>query len=58
VVNAFHARGGRFLISTLVSGKFHGHLLYLRGPAAAREVLARLLADDTHEWLAVSVGEP
>jgi hypothetical protein len=38
--------------STLVLGEFHSHLLYLRGSAAAREVLARLLADDTHEWLA------
>jgi predicted nucleic acid-binding protein len=41
--------------STLVLGEFHSHLLYLRGPGAAREVLARLLADDTHEWLPVSV---
>ena len=49
------ARGGRFLSSTLVLGEFHSHLLYLRGPAAAREVLARLLADDSHEWSAVSV---
>jgi predicted nucleic acid-binding protein len=51
----YRARGGRFLSSTLVLGEFHSHLLYLRGPAAAREVLARLLADDTHEWLAVAV---
>lgn len=51
----YRTRGGRLLSSTLVLGEFHSHLLYLRGPAAAREVLARLLADDTHEWLAVSV---
>jgi len=38
-----------------VLGEFHSHLLYLRGPAAASEVLARLLADDTDEWLPVSV---
>lgn len=51
----FSAGGGRFLSSTLVLGEFHSHLLYLRGPAAARGVLTRLLTDDSHEWMAVSV---
>lgn len=49
------AAGGRFLSSTLVLGEFHSHLLYLRGPAAARDALGRLLDDDTHDWLEVSV---
>ena len=54
-VRRYRAGGGRFLSSTLVLGEFHSHLLYLRGPAAARDVLERLLADETHEWIAVSV---
>jgi hypothetical protein len=53
---SYRAAGGRFLSSTLVLGEFHSHLLYLRGPAVARDVLARLLEDDSHEWLAVSVA--
>jgi predicted nucleic acid-binding protein len=38
-----------------VRAEFHCHLQYLRGPAAARGVLARLFGGDAHESLAVSV---
>jgi uncharacterized protein len=46
--------GGRFLGSTLVLGELHSHLLYLRGPAEAHAVVARLLGDPIHEWREVS----
>lgn len=44
------AVGGRYASSTLVLAEFHSHLLFLRGPAAARQALTRLLGDPAHEW--------
>ena len=35
----------------LVLAELHTHLLYRRGPAAARQVIAALLADPAYEWL-------
>ena len=46
--------GGRYVITTLVLGEFHAHLLYGRGPAHAREALRVLLHDPVHDWIAVS----
>jgi uncharacterized protein len=45
--------GVRYVGTTLVLGEFHAHLLYLRGPADAREAITRLTSDPTHEWLGV-----
>ena len=42
--------GGRYISTTMVLGEFHSHLLYRRGPAAAREAVTRLLADPAHDW--------
>ena len=44
----------------MILGELYSHLLYLRGPRGAREVLSQLLRDPIHEWLDVSaalVGE-
>lgn len=46
--------GGTYVSSTLVLTEFHTHLLYLRGPTAARTALTRLLDDPAHAWQAVS----
>jgi uncharacterized protein len=46
--------GIRYLGTALVLGEFHGHLLRLRGPTAARDAITRLLADPAHEWLPVT----
>lgn len=45
--------GGRYISTTLVLGELHSHLLYLRGPKAARIALTHLLDDPVHEWLEV-----
>jgi len=47
-------QGGTYVSSTLVLTEFHTHLLYLRGPNAARSALTRLLDDPAHCWEAVS----
>jgi predicted nucleic acid-binding protein len=44
------ASGGEFLSTTLVLGELHSHLLYLRGPQPAREVVLNLLHDPIHSW--------
>ncbi len=46
--------GGRYVGTTLILAEFHTLLLYLRGPGDARNVVAKLLADQRHEWIAVS----
>lgn len=45
-----HKAGGRYLSSVLVLSEFYSHMLHLRGPAVAREILSRLLADPAHQW--------
>lgn len=50
-----HRRTGSRYISTLaILAEFHSHLLYLRGPAPAREACQALLADSVYEWVAVT----
>jgi predicted nucleic acid-binding protein len=51
---AHHAGGGRFIGTLTVLAEFHSHLMYLRGPGAAREAITKLLADPGHEWVAVT----
>lgn len=46
--------GGQFIGTTLILAEFHSHLLYLRGPKAARVAVSALLGDPVHEWLPVS----
>lgn len=46
--------GGQFVGTTLILAEFHSHLLYLRGPSAARVAVSALLDDPVHEWLPVS----
>jgi len=42
-------------VSTLaVLAEFHTRILYLRGPASAREAVRQLLADPSHEWHGVT----
>ena len=50
------ATGGRFLSTTLVLGELYSHLLYLRGPRGARDVLTHLLEDPMHEWMDVNAA--
>jgi predicted nucleic acid-binding protein len=47
--------GGRLVGTTLVMSEFYSHLMYLRGPAAARAVLTHLLDDPIYEWIDVGV---
>jgi uncharacterized protein len=54
IARAHEKSGGRYVGSTLVLGEFHTHLLYLRGPAAARDALSSLLDDRAHHWFTVS----
>ena len=51
---AHEATGGRYIGTTAVLAEFHAHVMYVRGPAQAREAVRQLLADPAHEWLAVS----
>lgn len=44
------AAGGRYVGTTLILAELHAHLVRLRGPATAREHVARLLADPIHFW--------
>lgn len=46
--------GGRYVSTMAVLSEFHAHLLYLRGPRESRDAIVKLLADPSHEWLAVS----
>ena len=46
--------GGQFVGTTVILAEFHSHLLYLRGPAAARAAVTSLLGDPVHEWVSVS----
>jgi len=48
--------GGRFVGTSLVLGELHGHLLYRRGPAEARDVVSALLDDSAYEWVDVPVA--
>ena len=50
------AAGGRYLGTTLILGEFYSHVLYLRGPAGARDALTHLLEDPLHEWVDVSAA--
>lgn len=54
VARGHRAAGGHFLGSTLVLGEFHAHLLRLRGPTQADQILLRLLDDPIHDWREVS----
>jgi uncharacterized protein len=60
IARRHRSAGGTFTGTTLILSEFFSHLLYLRGPAPAREALRRLLADPIHGWLEVDarrVGE-
>ena len=46
--------GGQFVGTTLILAEFHSHLLYLRGPSAARVAVSALLDDPVQEWIPVS----
>lgn len=46
--------GGRYVGTMLVLGEFYSHLLYLRGPAAARDALTHLLDDPIYDWVDVT----
>lgn len=50
------ANGSRYVGTTLILGELYSHLLYLRGPAAARAVLTHLLDDPMHEWMDVTAA--
>jgi len=52
----FLAAGGRWVGTPLVLGELHTHLLYRRGPAVARGVIAALLADPAYQWVDVSAA--
>jgi predicted nucleic acid-binding protein len=47
--------GGRLVGTTLVMSEFYSHLMYLRGPAAARAMLTQMLDDPIYEWIDVGV---
>jgi hypothetical protein len=49
------ASGGRFVGTTLVLAELQAHMLYRRGPDAARQVLGALLDDPAYEWVDVTV---
>ena len=51
---AHRRNGGRFISTLAVLVEFQTHLLYLRGPAAARDATQALLADSLYEWLPVT----
>lgn len=51
---AHRRSGGRYISTLAVLAEFHTHLLYLRGPGAAREATQALLADSVYEWVAVT----
>lgn len=48
--------GGTFVGTTLILSEFYSHLLYLRGAAAARAALDRLLDDPIHHWHEVNAA--
>jgi hypothetical protein len=48
--------GGRYLGTTLILSEFYSHLLYLRGPAGARDALTHMLDDPLYDWLDVSAA--
>jgi uncharacterized protein len=50
IARGHRAAAGTFVGTTLILSELYSHLLYLRGPAAARGVLERLLDDPIHEW--------
>jgi predicted nucleic acid-binding protein len=53
IARRFLSTGGRFLGTTLVLSELHSHMLFGRGPAAARTTVAKLLDDAAHQWTAV-----
>lgn len=50
------AAGGRFVSTMLVLAELQAHLLYRRGPEAARGVLLALLDDPAYEWVDVTMS--
>ena len=48
--------GGRYVGTTLILSELYSHLLYVRGPAGARDALAHLLDDPMHEWVDVTTA--
>lgn len=46
--------GSRLVGTTLVLAEFHAHLLRLRGPVLARNLLRALLVDPLYEWREVA----
>jgi predicted nucleic acid-binding protein len=54
VARSCRKSGGRYVSTLAVLAEFHARLLYLRGPGSAREAVRQLLADPSHEWLAVT----
>ena len=46
--------GAGYVGTTLILSELHTLMLHLRGQKNARNVVAKLLDDQTHEWVAVS----
>lgn len=56
IAEKHHGAGGRYCGTTLILGELHAHLVHLRGPAAARDTLVRLLEDPIHQWIEVDAS--
>jgi len=54
IARAYRKAGGRYMSTLAVLAEFHTRILYLRGPASAREAVRQLLADPSHEWHGVT----
>jgi predicted nucleic acid-binding protein len=50
VLSRFRGAGGRFVSTPLVLTEFHNLMIARQGAAAARRVLAALLADEAYSW--------
>jgi len=56
ITRGHRAAGGRLVSTVLVLAEFYSHVLYAKGPGAARGLLTSLLADPAYEWLDVPVS--
>ena len=54
IARTYHKAGGRYVSTLAILAEFHSRILYLRGPASAREAVRNLLADPSHEWHGVT----
>ena len=50
IARRFLAGGGRLVGTALILTELYSHLLYVRGPAAARRTITALLEDPAYEW--------